>query len=360
MGFRLNHNRVFVAGGYTEAKLGTDNTHLFTLNKNALLKVLNLSDLEKEPDVIDICESPSEFTLSEIDPDVIYVTSKAGDLFCYNIKEQKSNLCFRSPLPLRDLSLIHDEKVCVVGGDDLELTLVALEDGKENSKLSLDDQLVSLSYNKQNNILAVCMSNGNIDFYSLSSTVPNKVNSLSGYLPKIIFNDDDAESEINTDSLSTNGVDGLDTSLCQDNRTWTKVVWSNKGDRFVIPTKEGELKLFLLTDYSLLSTFRPAVRVINWDAVIMDQLHTNTIAAVGNTDKASHLFIWNLTTGTQMIHEIFNYSVCSLCWRINDDKSSLTLIMGTWSGDVITFNDILEIKSKSNEKALFLLSLIHI
>lgn len=341
---QLSENRVFVAGGYTYAQLASDNVRLFTLNSNALVKVLNLDHLENEPDVIDVCRAPSNFCISELSSNLIFVTSKGGDLFSYNIKEGKSSLLFRSPLPLRDLCLIHDENVCAVGGDDLELTLVALREDQQNIQISLRDQMVSLSYNKHNNILAVSLSNGEVVFYSLSSTIPNKVHTLEGYLPAIIFKDeDDIEAEIDTDSLDAPGIDGVDSCLCQENRTWTRVVWSNKGDQFVLPVKSGEIKLFQLSTYSEVMSFKPSVPVLNWDSLIVDQLKTNTVAAVGNTGKESHVFIWNLSTGSQLVHEVTKYSVTSLSWKLPNGNTHASLIIGTWSGDILTFNDIVEV-----------------
>ena len=81
MAIKLTENRVFVAGGNTQARLSSDSSRLFTLNKNALVKVLNLTDLEKEPDIIDICEEPSAFVLSQNSADGLYVVSRNGDLY---------------------------------------------------------------------------------------------------------------------------------------------------------------------------------------------------------------------------------------------------------------------------------------
>lgn len=352
MGIKVTENRVFVAGGNTRAYLSNDNTRLFTLNKNALVKVQNLDDLEKEPDIIDVCEEPSTLALSETNPNFIYVVSKKGDLYWYDVKEYTSGLCFRSSLPLRDLSLIHDDKVCVVGGDDLEMTLVALEKDKDNIKVTLDEQLVSLSYNKQNNILAVSLSNGNIDFYSLSSTIPNKIHTLTDQLPKIFYDDDKAEDSTSGEGQDSIPIDGLDSLLCDDNRTCTRISWSNKGDCYAVPAKDGTIKLFNLSDHSLTTTFKPSVPVNNWDALIVDQLHSNTITAVGNINKTSHLFIWNISTGVQTSHETTTYSVTSLCWRINSSMNTLSLIAGTWSGDIITFNDITMVKESPGNSNL--------
>lgn len=346
MAIKLTENRVFVAGGNTQARLSSDSSRLFTLNKNALVKVLNLTDLEKEPDIIDICEEPSAFVLSQNSADGLYVVSRNGDLYWYNVLENKNKLCFRSSLPLRDLALVHDDKVCVVGGDDLEMTLVALEEGNSNVKLTLDEQLVSLSYNKQNNILAVSLSNGNVVFYSLSSTTPNRIHTLHDQLPKIFFNDDlPADTENNTENADSVAIDGLDPMLCEDNRTCTRVAWTNKGDQYAIPAKDSVIKLFKLSDHDLVTSFKPSVHVNNWDALTIDQIHSNTIAAVGNSNQNSHLFIWNLSTGTQLVHESFRYSITSLSWRVNDQRTKLSLVAGTWSGDVITFNDIVSVNT---------------
>ncbi|CDO92518.1 unnamed protein product [Kluyveromyces dobzhanskii CBS 2104] len=351
MTVKLIENRVFVAGGNTQARLSSDSSCLYTLNKHALVKVLNLKDPEKEPDIIDVCEEPSTFALSETKADILYVVSRKGDLFWYNVKDDKNKLCFRSSLPLRDLTLIHDDKVCVVGGDDLEMTLVALEEGNSNIKLTLDEQLVSMSYNKQNNILSVSLSNGNIVFYSLSSTTPNKIFTLSDQLPKILYNDD---TQFNTQNAVENSdsitIDGLDSNLCEDNRTCTRVAWSNKGDQYAIPAKDSVIKLFKLSDHGLLTIFRPSVTIHSWDALIIDQIHSNTIAAVGNSNLTSHLFIWNLSSGTQIAHETFKYSITSLSWRLNDEKTKLSLIAGTWSGDIITFCDIASVSQNSTDQ----------
>ncbi|AET39480.1 chromatin-binding protein CTF4 Ecym_4434 [Eremothecium cymbalariae DBVPG len=303
---------VFASGSKTLVALSSDQASLFAINNNQLTKVLLLEKPEDEPDILETCQSPTSISSSR---EEILVTSVNGDIFQYT-KDGISNLLFRSVLPLRDCAVIHSGKACIVGGDDLELTIIELESHKKDT-LKLDEQVSQLSYNAQMNILAVTLVNGVIDFYSLTSMAPNKIKSLESY----------AVANFYTDELE-------DAEFSDENRICTRVSWHPRGLKFAIPCKDYTVKIFNLSDFSSTKTLK-SPNDSYFTNLLFDPYQGRYLAA---TDLANRLFVWDVNSGNLHCSKDLDFKLSNMCWRLHNDQ--LELLFGTWNGEVVTVRPI--------------------
>ena len=60
----------------------------------------------------------------------------------------------------------------------MELNIIDLNNANQLQVLNVKDQVHQLSYNLRTNMLAVSLINGEIHFFSLTSTKPNEVKNV--------------------------------------------------------------------------------------------------------------------------------------------------------------------------------------
>ena len=249
---------IFSSGGKTFIGISGDGTQLYAVNKHGLTKSLQLDKPEEEPDVLETCKDPT--SLEILSNSKCIIASLKGDVHLHDSRDSNSRLLLRCALPVRDAVLVHNGKTVAVGGDDLELSLIALSDDAQNSKVTvkLEDQVRQLSYNQHMSILAVSQVNGNIHFYSMTSTTPRHVRKLEGYIDSHFYDDtfgdqllqaiDPTESSDDLNSTSN------DPEYCEDNRVCVRVEWHPQGMHFAIPCRDKCVKIFSLKDYSPIKT----------------------------------------------------------------------------------------------------------
>ncbi|AMD20705.1 HDL039Cp [Eremothecium sinecaudum] len=324
----ISDKLVFQSGEKTLLGLLSDKNCLFVVNKNQLTKVLYLDQPHNEPEILETCQSPTSVFAYE--DSYILVTSINGDVYQYS-KGGKTELLFRSALPLRDCVAIHAGKTCVVGGDDLELTFIDLNVGHKKDTIRLNEQLSQMSYNSQMNILTVTLVDGTIVFYSLTSETPNEVKRLEGYIEKNFYNDI---------GLNEEGT----AEYCDENRLCTRVSWHPRGLQFAIPSKDGTVKIFNLSDFSLIKTLALQAKSY-FTSLLFEPIQGRYIAA---TDLSNRLTIWDTISGKVYYSKDLSYKLTNIIW--NAKGSSLELLLGTWTGEVVTVKGIAELDAFSADK----------
>lgn len=340
---------IFDYGGKTYISLASDNNTLCISNKNGLTKVLQSNKPEEEPEVF---ETVKNLTSVHCDTDTSFImTTNDGDVYRYNFKNNKDTLLARFSLPIRDSTIVHSSKMVAVGGDDLDLTLIELDE--ENSKkhvLKVDEQISQLSCSSQTNILSVSFINGNVQFFSLTSTIPNKVHELNDFIPVNSYNDtykDKILKDIMGDATNDSDLDSdeeeekiKDNEFCDENRICTRAAWNPRGLHFALPCKDMTVKIFTIKDYSLIRTLTTSENIkSNFIDLQFDPLHGNYIAGV---DLNNTLTVWEWNTSKIIYTKNFKQKITNTAWRIEDDSKTLQLIMGTWSGAVITVQELAE------------------
>lgn len=352
---------VFDSGGRTTLALAQDNAHLCVGSKIGIVKILNTERVQDEPRVLEVVKDLTSVCFGSKDDSKLLVTSVTGDAYLYDARDEGSTgkLLTRSVLPLRDCQIIHSDKYAVFGGDDLQLTLIDLDGGDRNT-LKTEEQVSSLSYSKQSNILAVSFINGKVQFFSVSSAVPNKVHELKDYIPKHSYVDsgDDAlltdvlgsdkeDTDVEADTLEDDKIN--DPTFCDNNRICTKVAWHPNGLFFALPTKEGGVSIFDIKDYKLQKTLSPTAKGKLFCDLQFDTKNGNYMAAI---DLDGQLTVWDWKRGEVKLARKIKQDITHLVWKIQESSGQFDLILGTWNGSIITIKSVLPVIDSKVEEPL--------
>lgn len=349
---------VFEYGGKTLVTLTADFSTLCVANKNGLAKLLRVDKPEEEPEILETARNLSSV---KCDPNGRYlITTMKGDAFWLDPRTSTDRLLARSALPLRDCCSIHSGKIAVLGGDDLELILVDLEEvNLRKSSMKVDEQIYQMSYTPKTNLLSISFVNGKIQFFSVSSTRPHKVHELTGYIAtnsyKSVQDGDPTEESSNSRNLSGD-VDSLEDSeqsitdpeFCVENRICNRVAWHPSGLQFALPCADFTIKIFNVKGYSLMKTLKDSIlSVTQFVDLQFDPLVGNHIASV---DLKDNLVVWNWRTSEIVYRKCFRHKVTGFVWKPQADGKTLDIILGTWAGDIINVKGIVEsISLTSNE-----------
>lgn len=351
MSYQLIDKEIFGSGGKSIIGLSSDNNHLYVANKNNLTKILPLDTPELEPEIWETCERPNSLSLSE-DNSLFILTSENGDSYSYI--NGKQNLIFRSILPLRDCSFIHNDKICLFAGDDLELVFIDLLNGNKKSTIKLNDSVSKLSYNKQMNLLAISLINGKLLIYSLSSAVPKLVKIIENDLPNIIG------MNSSTSSIDTEAHDdecgNLDPDYFKENKVFTGVSWDVNGLKLAVPCKNHTIKIYNVHDYSLEKTLDCSIGCSSNLPIYFTNMCFDPYSGyfLVMTDSLQNCVVWNYHTGEIIFNKKFVHKLTNACWKKTD--TYLSLIFGTWSGDIVIIKNIVNLQTPNPDecRALFL------
>lgn len=330
---------VFDNGGKTLISLAPNGNQLCVANKNGLSKVLHMNNPEDEPEVFEISKDTTS-VVCDSDNSCILTTLK-GDCFRYNFSGGEDQLLARSMLPMRDCDVVHNGKMIVIGGDDMEMSLVELSDEFKRHNIKSEEQVSQLSYSSQTNILSVSWINGRVCFYSLSSTRPNKVHELDGYIPKNSYNDDHRDELLNSidnDDIAEDNDDDenavKDPEFRDENRICTRSAWHPNGLNFALPCHDFTIKILSIKDYKVIKTLTntnsPGALFID---LKFEPLYGLYIAAV---DVKNRFIIWNWQTAEVHYKREFTQKITNFIWKVHSDNKTLDVILGTWFGDIIT------------------------
>lgn len=370
----VKNRTVFDSGGKTIIAFSPgDKNRLIAANKNGITKILQLDRPEQEPEVIQISENLT--SLSTLSNGRFIISTSKGDAFQYNYRTSKEALLLRTSLPLRDSVVIHNGKTAIFASDDLELSSidVAADDSnldpskrsKPSQILTLPDQISQLSYSLKINILAVTLINGDILFYSLSSSQPNKVHKLD----KCAIANSYPSANKNTSEQETSNASKLDALLDDDisdlsdgedndetekitdpefveaNRICSRIAWHPTGMWFAVPDNTGNVKVYTLKNYALVETL-PSMSSKKLIDLQFDTVNGEYIATI---DTDNNLTVWKWKTAEVHYTRRFKrIQLTNLLWKANGD--SLDIIIGSWTGSVITISNIAEVLSNKTSK----------
>ncbi|EGW30827.1 uncharacterized protein SPAPADRAFT_52025 [Spathaspora passalidarum NRRL Y-27907] len=290
-------------------------------NSEGLIKLFNIAEPELEPVSIDIIDNLTSLA-HDSDSNRAVVTSTSGQLELIDLKSGESNgIIHRSDLPLRDAVFVNSGKRVVCGGDDDKLVVVDVQD-KSTQSITLPDQMVNLAYNFSGEIISVCLSNGNVQLYSVVNEQPNLIHSLNNVL----------NAKINTslDQIDFN-QENHDELVC------SKTHWSSNGRYLLVPTIENEVHVYQRDDWKIIKKFD------NDNAKIVDfALSANGKHLVILSHDGFKIFDFD---SGNVIHEdtvdFDGYYPLNTAWRGNH------LFIGTTNGEVLSLKNIVS-ESASN------------
>ncbi|EDO19239.1 hypothetical protein Kpol_1050p99 [Vanderwaltozyma polyspora DSM 70294] len=338
---------IFDCGGKTLISLASDGSTLCVANKSGLAKVLQTEKPEEEPEVL---ETSKNLTSVHCDTNSSFIlTTVEGDVYRYNFKNGKDQLLARFALPIRDSTLAHSGKIVVIGGDDLELALIEL-DGETPKKhtVKVVEQVSQLSCTSQTNILSVSYTNGVVQFFSLNSTKPNKVHEITSVIPANSYRDSTGNNALDAildDSIDDSDDDEeekkvKDPEFCDENRICTRAAWHPTGLHFALPSKDNNVQVYSIRDYKLERTLTTSTKYpSHFTDLQFDTLNGSYIASI---DLNNVLVVWDWANAKVIYTDTFKNKLTNITWKVQKESNKLDLILSTWSGDVISIQDLVE------------------
>lgn len=283
-------------------------------NSSGLLKVFDVTQPDLEPVSIDINENITSLANYN---DRVVLTNTAGNLELVNLSKNESlGSLYRSELPLRDSIFINEGKRILSGGDDNKLVIIDLENENKVSTISLPDQLLNVSYNDTGELLALSLSNEDIQLYSVVNEEPNLINTVSKRL----------SSKINT---SMDKVDYNDEH--SDELISTKTQWSSNGRYLLVPN--DTLQVFDRSNWS------EPIRSFAVEGKIIDYHLSPSNKEVGILSNKT-LTIYDFNTSKEIaqhaLPDLDGNLPLSFIWR------GLDVYIGTTLGEVVVFKNIIE------------------
>ncbi|EGV63870.1 hypothetical protein CANTEDRAFT_130247 [Yamadazyma tenuis ATCC 10573] len=195
---------------------------LLVVNSVGILKIFKIDNPELEPTSVDVLENLTSLSSSN---DKLLVANTAGHLELVDLNTNESKgIVYRSELPLRDSVLINEGKRLVCGGDDDKLIIINLEEGNSSSSIKLPQQVVNISYCMNAEILAVSLSNGDVQIYSTINEEPNLLETLKSAVSSKIH------SSMDEIDYSDDHKHELVATKCQ---------WLRNGEFLLTPSSEG-------------------------------------------------------------------------------------------------------------------------
>lgn len=214
--------------GYGFVTYNTTIDKLIVGNSEGIVKIFNIDEPDLEPTSIDIIEN---LTSLSSEGDRLLVTNTAGHLECVDLlKNESLGVIHRTELPLRDSIFINEGKRILCGGDDNKLFIIDQENDNGLSTITLPNQFLNVSYNSTGELLAVSLSNQDVQIYSVINETPNLIQTI----PKVL---------IENIKISMDKPDYEDESTYAELLS-TKTEWSMNGEFLAIATNDNSINIY--------------------------------------------------------------------------------------------------------------------
>ncbi|CCH42293.1 WD repeat and HMG-box DNA-binding protein 1 [Wickerhamomyces ciferrii] len=321
---------VYSSGGITYVAYTANGKNLIVAGSNGLIRNYKVGDDESEPSTWDILDEITD--LQVCGNDKAAVSSKIGEVETYSLDENKTvGKVIRSSLPVRGIVFTHKGSMIAAAGDDVEVQIADLSNSSRVIKLKTPDQVHDVSYNPNIDAIALSLSNGEIQIYSLTSEEPKFIATIKEEIPKLIYqdNDDDDEEEEAEDNIIT-----------------ARLEWNPDGDHFAVPSSTKEIKVF-----SRSSDFK--------ESYSFPRSHTKNLSDLkwspggeflASGDIGNHLIIWDAETREPVLEEKLENKINNLSWGKNESDNSYNLAVGSDNGDIFIFQSVIKVKSTQNTK----------
>ncbi|KAH3666244.1 hypothetical protein OGAPHI_004433 [Ogataea philodendri] len=332
--------QVFVTAGITFVRHSCDYSKLYVCT-NDVLKVFDVKNPEREPEVLDIIGKVTSFEVGELNGHQYgAVTSKSGVCEYYDLDSLKSmGKLLRSPLALADAVFTHGGSQVLCGGADGELKLVSLDSDTTIKSIKTNDQVTAIGYNNVGDLAAVSLANGDVAIYAYSTSEPAVKHVYPNKTEKHKFVDDEDDDDLDLDDAfgshppatkAAAGVCGCD--------------WHPNGDLVAVPTKDREIEVYDRSDLSSVSfqfrgqSHEKGLVDLKWSP------NGQYLASVGRDQK---LIIWE--TKSHKSVKVLNLpeEACSLSWGRAD--GSFDIVVGTNSGHIAQFDSVVSDKESFKE-----------
>ncbi|KAG2736879.1 hypothetical protein G9P44_000969 [Scheffersomyces stipitis] len=297
-------------------------------NSEGLVKVFNIHEPDLEPTSIDILENLT--SLSNHGAKLL-ITTTGGELELIDLKSSESKgSIYRSGLPLRDSLFINEGKRVLCGGDDNKLVVIDLENGNNTSSVSLSDQFLSVAYNYTGELLAVGLSSGDVQLYSVTNEQPNLIHTI----PNVLV------SKIHT------SMDKIDyNEEHEDELVSTRPQWTSDGRYLLVPTAVNKISVFDRSNWA------EPIKSFDSEAKIIDfrLSPTSDHLAVLDFDGVVRLFDFDSKKTLREIElDLDGKFPLNLAWK------DTQLFVGTTDGSILTFKDVVDSATTREINRLFM------
>lgn len=299
-------------------------------NSEGLVKVFDPSEPELEPLSFDVADNTT-FVIAH--GSKLLVTNTGGTLELVDISElssTKSTTAFRSQLPLRAAAFINEGKRFVCGGDDNKLVVTDLKG--DPISITLEDQLLHMSYNITGELLALSLANGSVEVYLVLNELPRHAHSITGAIPARI------NSSLNEIDYNGEHEDELEAATTE---------WLSDGSRLFVLSAEKCVVSYLRSDWE-----EEPLIIYSSPTTIVDFKVSPTDRFVAILRKDSTLVVVDCKQGKVVLEEKFTVgnglAALNVAWRKDD------IYVGTSAGEILLFGKAVNTKSDKQINSLFL------
>ncbi|KAH3679737.1 hypothetical protein WICPIJ_008554 [Wickerhamomyces pijperi] len=330
--------QIFTTGGKTIVKFNSltrgstalSSTKLIVAsNRQNLVKVYDLTDDTKEPDIVDTIDDTT-FVLPLANSSKFIVASVSGEVKLFSSKNTKEVITLhRSLLPVRNVVLSHDARKIVVSGDDNEVCVVDLEDPTNIVKLPVKEQVHGCGYSLKLNLLTLSLANGDVEIYDCMTAQPELIQTISGEIARLIYQDgEDNEDE-------------------EDNILTTSITWNPMNEEFAVPCSSKLIKVFSRTasgEFHQSHSF-PALH----QDKLVDLQYDNTGQYLASLDLQGKLIIWDTNKREAVYDKQFGSQrkLRSVSWGVGSTPELLSLACGAEEGQILMLHDVVQVSVSS-------------
>ncbi|CUM64660.1 uncharacterized protein PRCAT00002269001 [Priceomyces carsonii] len=316
--------------GNSFVKYNSSINKLIIGNSEGLVKVFNVNEPDLEPTSIDILDN---LTSIAHHGNQLLITNTDGNLELVDLtlNESKGSI-FRSELPLRDSVFINDGKRILCGGDDNKVALIDLQNDNNVTHINVPHQVLNMSYNYSGEIMALSLTDGNIQLYSVVNEVPSLLETIPSILPNKIH-------------TSMHTIDFIDEH--KDELVTTKTTWSNNGEFLLVPTSSNAIRVYERSDWN---DYKREFKGTNSKIIDFAISPNDKYCAILYLDSSITIFEFNnLNKKIKDINVLLGSHV-----PINLDWQHRDLYVGTSNGEIVQFINIIDKLPENDLNSLFL------
>ncbi|KAK7722124.1 DNA polymerase alpha accessory factor Mcl1 [Diaporthe eres] len=279
--------------GTTRCAYTPDGSKLVTVGSNNTIRIYK-TGFDGEPTNIDECQEQNVSVAAN--DDFFIVGSEDGTVSLYSLETNTfERFLTRCTLPVRDVALSPDGKLCAVASDELTVKVVGTADNSRIFHLKEHGKPTKhVSFDPKGSILTLSCTDGIVYVYSMTAEEPELIRKVDGAIGSLETNEDASSS----------------------------VAWHPDGRAFAVPTPIRDIQVVSKNDWENQRSFRNGhegdITAIAWSP-------NGAMLATAAKDKK--VLIWQ--TKDQTVIGRYEYpNVIDIAWHPTNNLLSLTTTDG--------------------------------
>lgn len=275
--------------GTTRCAYTPDGSKLVTVGSNNTIRIYK-TGFDGEPTNIDECQEQNVSVAAN--DDFFIVGSEDGTVSLYSLETNTfERFLTRCTLPVRDVALSPDGKLCAVASDELTVKVVGTADNSRIFHLKEHGKPTKhVAFDPKGSILTLSCTDGVVYVYSMTAEEPELIRKVDGAIGSLETNEDASSS----------------------------VAWHPDGRAFAVPTPIRDIQVVSKNDWENQRSFRNGhegdITAIAWSP-------NGAMLATAAKDKK--VLIWQ--TKDQTVIGRYEYpNVIDIAWHPTNNLLSLT------------------------------------